>query len=201
MPDSAASYLRTLHEVLARTEVTRADGAIVSLDQAVDDTVGMLQVLKRTGGKVMLIGNGGSAAIASHVQNDLCKAVGARALVMSEPPLLMALANDDGYETVFEQQIELWAQPDDILIAISSGGRSENILRGVRAAADHRCVVVTFSGFAADNPLRRCGAINYYLPSSAYGYVELSHSILLHLVTDRAMTALRPADGDVTQSP
>lgn len=186
MKVTADGYLRTLHDVLCRTEVTLADGSVVPLEAGVSDAVARLEAVKAGGRKVMLIGNGGSAAIASHVQNDLCKSVGVRALVMSEPPLMMALANDDGYETVFEQQVNLWAQPGDMLIAISSGGRSPNILRGVAAALEHECSVVTFSGFAADNPLRRLGTVNFYVPASEYGYVELGHSILLHLVTDRA---------------
>ncbi len=183
---TAESYLSRLFDVLKRTEVTLGSGSAAALEDGLAETERTIDSVKQAGGKVMLIGNGGSAAIASHVQNDLCKTVGVRALVVSEPPLMMALANDDGYETIFEQQIELWAAPGDVLVAISSGGRSENILRGVRAAKAHGNTVITFSGFSPDNPLRSLGAINFYVPASEYGHVELGHSILLHLVTDRA---------------
>ena len=188
--DTAASYFRMLFDAVSNTEVTLEGGLTVSLDHGIADVVKRLEDVRARGDKVMLIGNGGSAAIASHVQNDLCKSVGVRAMVMSEPPLMMALANDDGYETVFEQQVSLWAQPGDLLIAISSGGRSENILRGVKAAHARGAAVLTFTGFAADNPLRQLGTTNFYVSAAEYGYVELSHSALLHLVTDRAASGL-----------
>ena len=135
----------------------------------------------------MLIGNGGSAAIASHMQNDLCKAVGVRAMVFNEPSLLTALSNDHGYGCVFERPTELWADNGDLLLAISSSGQSENILRAVRASVAQGCQVITFSGFGADNPLRRMGHLNFYVPSQVYGYVELVHSTLAHFLTDCAM--------------
>src|SRR3990170_2552226 len=94
----------------------------------------------------MLIGNGGSAAIASHMQSDLRKAV------------------------------NVWASPGDLLLAISSSGQSENILRAVRRSTERRCDTITLSGFSTENPLRRLGALNFYVPSCEYGHVEMIHS-------------------------
>lgn len=146
--------------------------------------------------KLMVIGNGGSAAIASHMQNDLCKAVGLRAIVFNESPLLTAYSNDHGYEVAFERLVELWAEPEDLLIAISSSGKSENILRAVRMALSKGCLVITFSGFQPDNPLRKMGDINFYVPAQTYGFVEIAHMALGHYLTDCAM-AVRQAAGKI----
>jgi len=140
--------------------------------------------------KVMLIGNGGSAAIVSHMHNDLCMSVGVRAVVFHELPLLTALTNDHGYECVFARPLELWADPGDVLFAFSSGGRSTNILGAVRAALARDCQVITLSGFKPDNPLRGMGLLNFYVPSQSYGYVETAHSALAHFLTDSAALSL-----------
>ena len=134
----------------------------------------------------MIVGNGGSAAIASHIHNDLCKSVGMRALVFNETPLLTAFSNDLSYAVAFENLVNLWADNGDMLIAISSSGKSENIIRAAKAALVKGCAVITLSGFNNDNPLRQIGQMNYYVPSGEYGYVELIHSILTHYISDAA---------------
>ncbi len=136
--------------------------------------------------KVMLVGNGGSAAIARHMHNDLVKCVGVRAQVFYDVPLLTAITNDDGYEQVFEQPIRQWTDPGDVLVAISSSGRSENILRAARAAREAGADVIAISGFDADNPLRAMGSPSFWVDSHDYGAVESSHTILTHYLTDRA---------------
>lgn len=184
---SVAAYFHTVSELLLNLQVTNQHGAVLSLDEGTTRAVDMILSVRSTSGKVMLIGNGGSAAIASHMQNDLCKGVGVRAIVFSEPPLLTALSNDHGYECVFERPVELWTDTGDLLLAISSSGQSENILRAVRASLARGCQVIALSGFKADNPLRRMGHLNFYVPSQVYGYVELVHSALAHFLTDCAM--------------
>lgn len=184
---SAAAYFHKLSELLLSPQVTDGDGVVLSLDEGTSKAVDMILSVGSASRKVMLIGNGGSAAIASHMQSDLCKAVGVRAVVFNEIPLLTALSNDHGYGCVFERPIELWANAGDLLLAISSSGQSENILRAVQASVARGCQVITLSGLSAANPLRRMGHLNFYVPSQAYGYVELAHSALAHFLTDCAM--------------
>lgn len=184
---SVTGYFQKLSELLLGLQVTSGDGTVLLLDEATDKAVDMILRVKEPSQKVMLIGNGGSAAIASHMQNDLCKAVGVRAIVFNEPSLLTAFSNDYGYECVFEHPVKLWADTSDLLLAISSSGQSKNILRGVRASLVRGCQIITLSGFSADNPLRRMGHLNFYVSSKAYGYVELVHSVLTHFLTDCAM--------------
>ena len=184
---SAASYFHEVSELLLSLQVTDQKGMVLSLDEGASRAVEMILSVGSASRRVMLIGNGGSAAIASHMQNDLCKSVGVRALVFYETPLLTALSNDHGYERVFERAVDLWADASDLLIAISSSGQSENILRAVQVAIARECQVITLSGFRTDNPLRRMGAVNFYVPSQAYGFVEVAHSVLAHFLTDCAI--------------
>lgn len=109
-------------------------------------------------------------------------------MVFNEAPLLTALTNDEGYIHAFERCVALWAEPEDVLIAVSSSGRSENILLGVKAARVRGSMVLTLSGFAPENPLRKMGDINFYVPWGTYGPVELSHQALTHFLTDCAVT-------------
>ena len=185
----ATFHFRNLSDLLLTIQVTNGRRLTLSLNEGANKAVEMILATKSACKKVMLIGNGGSAAIASHMQNDLCKAVGVRAIVFYETPLLTALSNDHGYGCVFERPVELWADTGDLLLAISSSGQSENILRAVQATLTRGCQVITLSGFNADNPLRHMGHLNFYVPSPVYGYVETAHSVLTHFLTDCAMAS------------
>ncbi|MBF0466414.1 MAG: SIS domain-containing protein [Nitrospirae bacterium] len=137
--------------------------------------------------KVMFIGNGGSAAIASHMAIDFWKNGRIKATAFNDPSLLTCIANDYGYEFVFEKPIEMFADNGDVLIAISSSGNSKNILNGADMAVKKSCPVITLSGFKPDNPLRKKGGINFYVPSNVYGIVEVIHQYICHLILDTIM--------------
>jgi D-sedoheptulose 7-phosphate isomerase len=105
-------------------------------------------------------------------------------MAFNDPSALTCLGNDLGYENVFAKQIEFHARAGDLLIAISSSGRSPNILAAVTAARARNCRVVTYSGFTEDNDLRRTGDVNFFVRSREYGFVEVSHLALCHAVLD-----------------
>lgn len=176
------SVTKYLERVGVCFSTVKADGM---LDEAFVDCVRHLERVKLRQAVVHLVGNGGSASIVSHAQNDLVKACGFRALVYQDVPLLTAYANDHGYPNGYSDALSMWLDANDVLIAVSSSGQSPNILNAVRAAKTIGCVVVTCSGFAPDNPLRSLGNVNFYVPSSDYGQVELTHAALLHCLTDR----------------
>lgn len=178
---------RTPGEVLC----TDGQGAFMGLEEALASAVQRLLEVQALQRKAMVIGNGGSAAIASHMQTDLCHSLKIRALVFNEPPLLTALANDNGYENAFQRLVDLWAEAGDVLVAISSSGRSPNILNACWAAREKGCWILTFSGFGADNPLRGAGDLNIYVPNSDYGAVESAHAVLVHHLTDRVLAFQR----------
>jgi D-sedoheptulose 7-phosphate isomerase len=88
---------------------------------------------------------------------------------------------------VFAEQIDFHGNAGDILVAISSSGRSANILNAVEAARKKSCKVFTLSGFQPDNPLRKAGDVNVYLRNMEYGFVEVGHLAILHAVLDLHM--------------
>ncbi len=159
--------------------------ADVPLDDAMTRWMNQLIMARDHQGVVHLVGNGGSASVAAHAQNDLVKACGLRALCYQDVPLLTAFANDHGYENGYSDALSIWLNPQDVLIAISSSGASPNILNAVRLAKTIRVAVVTCSGFSPNNALRELGDLNFYVPSDDYGQVELTHAALLHCLTDR----------------
>lgn len=177
-------FLLDLSGMLGRIECTDAEARPVPLDAGVERAVEVVVAQTGAGRKVIFVGNGGSAAIASHQAVDYWKNGGMRAIAFNDISLVTCVANDFGYSHVFEKPIQMFADPGDVLIAISSSGRSENILRGVAAAVEAGCRVVTMSGFAPANPLRRSGEVNFYVPSSSYGLVEIAHLSLCHGMVD-----------------
>ncbi|HVJ52125.1 MAG TPA: SIS domain-containing protein [Aliidongia sp.] len=157
------------------------------LETALRRAMEMARTTHRRGNKLMFIGNGGSAAIASHMAIDYSKNGGMRSLAFNDPAALTCLGNDHGYEHVFAKQLEFHAVAGDFLIAISSSGRSENIIRGVEMARSLSCQILTLTSFNGDNPLRRLGDLNIYVATSAYGFAEISHLTLCHAILDRAV--------------
>lgn len=126
-----------------------------------------------------LAGNGGSAAVAAHIANDLVKQ-GKSAVALTEPAILSCIANDVSWESVFADQLRIHAHPGDQAVLISSSGQSLNIRNAVYAAKEKGAATITLSGFDALNPLRAMGDHNYYVPSFNYGIVECAHLAILH---------------------
>ncbi len=179
---TATEYLSALATCLATPRVTVSGGDTISLNEG----MGIAEwYVREWTGVVHLVGNGGSASVVAHAHNDLVKVGGQRALVHQDVPLLTAYANDNGYQNGYADALSVWVREDDVLIAVSSSGASPNMLRAAHVAEDAGAIVITFSGFSPDNPLRRCGDLNFYVPSFDYGQVELTHGALLHCLTDR----------------
>ena len=137
------------------------------------------------GHKTIICGNGGSAAMASHVSVDLTKNAGVRCINFNEVDLITCFANDYGFERWVEKAVGFYGDEGDVLIVISSSGNSKNILNGCQAARRKRfSTVITFSGFDADNPLRQLGDINLWVDSKAYNFVENIHQVWLLSIVD-----------------
>ena len=181
------AYFETLGSLPRLVRCSDGNGADLPLDDAIWRFGAFAKDAHDAGNKIMFIGNGGSAGIASHMAIDYSKNGNLRSQAFNDPAALTCLGNDLGYENVFAKQIDLHARPDDLLVAISSSGNSENILGGVAEARKKGCEVVTLSGFEEDNRLRSLGDVNFYVPSGEYGFVEITHLALCHAVVDFAM--------------
>ena len=138
----------------------------------------------QSGKKIIIVGNGGSAAMASHVAVDLTKAAGIRAINFNEADLITCFANDYGYERWVEKALEAYADPGDLAILISSSGNSPNMLNGAEKAKAMGLSLVTVSGFSADNPIRKLGDLNLWVDSTAYNIVEMTHHVWLVAIID-----------------
>src|SRR5436309_14974546 len=154
MRERIAAYFDTLAELICHAEVTNELGRGINIEQGFETVRRLAHAAHDAGNKLMFIGNGGSAGIASHLAIDFSKNGGLRALAFNDPSALTCLGNDLGYENVFAKQLDFHARPGDLLIAISSSGRSPNILGAVKAARTRDCKVATFSGFTQENELR-----------------------------------------------
>jgi D-sedoheptulose 7-phosphate isomerase len=177
-------YFSTLSSHLDRTSVTVSSGAAIDIAEAVNQLIARARRTHGAGNHLIFVGNGGSAAIASHMATDYSKNGNVRSLALNDSSMLTCLGNDLGYDQVFAKQIELHARANDLIIAISSSGRSANIVNAVKAAHAAECFVVTFSGFSPDNPLRQAGDMNFYIDSDRYGFVEIGHLTICHAVLD-----------------
>lgn len=180
------AYFETLGAMPLSVEVTNGSGENVTFTDFFQQLIDWSRAAHEAGNSLLFVGNGGSAAVASHMANDFSKNGGIRARAFNDASALTCLANDFSFDEVFSQQIAMHARKGDLLFAISSSGGSANILNAVAAARDAGCAVVTLSGFAADNPLRETGDLNAYVPSAEYGFVEIAHLALCHAVVDLA---------------
>lgn len=178
------NYFKTISLLFNSIKVTDKDGNEIGFCRGIEKVCSLIQLKADSGCKLMFIGNGASASISSHMATDCWKNGGIRAVAFNDSSLLTCISNDYGYKYVFEKPIEMFADKGDILLAISSSGKSENILKGVHAAKSKECNVITLSGFKEDNPLSVMGDYNFYVPSHEYGPVEIVHHSICHSILD-----------------
>jgi D-sedoheptulose 7-phosphate isomerase len=171
--------------LISSVEIMDAAGKALQVEQAMLPILTMLRDLRKRKGALFLVGNGGSAAIASHAATDFLNVGELRATTLHDPSLLTCMANDYGYEAAFERILSVVAKPDDMLISISSSGRSMNIRNAAAKMREIGGSVITLSGFDKDNPLRGLGDFNVWLNSRDYGFVEIGHQFILHNLADR----------------
>lgn len=194
MSASIGEYFRHLCSVAENIEASDAAGQTLDLDDAVGRAVAAARATKERAGRVMFIGNGGSAGIASHMAADWLKNGGFAATCFNDGASVTCFANDLGYDQVFALPISRHARSGDLLFAISSSGNSASILNGVAAARREGAQIITLSGFKPTNPLRATGDLNFWLPDGHYGFVEIGHLALCHAILDVAMGWRRAGD-------
>ena len=151
--------------------------------QKIDKLVKKIISLKKNN-KIILVGNGGSASIASHVAVDFTKVLKVRAVNFNEANLITCFANDYGYENWVAKAFEHYAIKGDIAIMISSSGKSKNIIRGCKYTKKFGIFTVTLSGFKKNNKLSQCGDLNFWVNSNKYNHVENVHQIWLLSIID-----------------
>lgn len=172
-------------DLINRCEITNKGRTALTLEAGITSVCDRLSQLRKDGQSLYLLGNGGSAGVASHAVTDFFNVAKLRATTLHESSLMTCMANDYGYENAFARMVRQMVKPKDVVIAISSSGKSMNIRNAATEAANAGGYVVTLSGFAHDNPLRFLGDLNIWLDSFDYGHVEIGHQFLLHNIADR----------------
>ncbi len=173
--------LKNLYDQILTTD--KENNSLI-FDEAIEAAVNSIIQCRKTAKKLIFIGNGASASIASHMATDFWKNANIKALAFNDASGLTCISNDFGYKHVFEKPVEMFSNSGDILVAISSSGRSENILRAAKVAEANNLKIITLSGFDKDNRLRSIGDINFYIPSDSYGHVEVMHHSICHCLVD-----------------
>jgi D-sedoheptulose 7-phosphate isomerase/D-glycero-D-manno-heptose 1,7-bisphosphate phosphatase len=173
----AGDYAHELARALMTVEEGRCEAAAQILDAAYS-----------RGAAVFSIGNGGSASIANHFQCDHVKGVrvGTDLLtrvqsLSTNVEILTAIANDIGYEAVFEYQLQSQARPGDVVVAVSSSGRSPNIVRALEWCAANGVETIALTGFSG-GPSRELATVSIHVDSLNYGVIEDSHQACMHLL-------------------
>ena len=174
--DFVNSYLNDFSSLLKPNE---------ELSAKLVEVKNILLDVKKNKSKVMIFGNGGSAAIASHVSVDLTKNAGIRCVNYNEADLITCFSNDYGFDRWIEKAIDFYSDDKDVLILISSSGKSKNMINACKAAKNKKIsTIITFTGHDKNNPLSKLGDINFWINSKAYNFVENTHQIWLLTICD-----------------
>jgi phosphoheptose isomerase len=190
---SAGSYWDAYAEEMSRAAKTIEP-------EAFDRAAAMLVEAYTRGARMFSCGNGGSASIANHVQCDHVKGVrtttdlAPRVLSLStNVELLTAIANDMGYENVFVYQLQSQSGPGDVLMAVSSSGRSANIVRALEWARDHGLRTIAITGFDGGEA-RTVAEVSLHVECTNYGVIEDLHQAVMHALAQYIRHSRMTAD-------
>lgn len=171
------NYIALEIEILKKLDAEQINAALNLLDET-----------RQKKGRIYICGNGGSAATASHFQNDFNKGVSEYIEVPfrfhclnDNVATLMAIANDIGYEEVFRFQLRNNLEENDVLVAISGSGNSPNVLRAVEYAKEHGCKIIGLTGFSGGK-LKELSDISLHAPVNSMQVTEDIHMIFDHLI-------------------
>ena len=145
----------------------------------------ILMKIKKSKNKIIIIGNGGSAAIASHACVDFLKVGKIKCINFNESSLFTCFANDFGHENWMAEGIKHLGDKGDLLISISSSGMSKNIINACKAAREKKFkAIITLTGFSKNNKVKKTGDINFWVDSKVYNFVENVHQIIILAISD-----------------
>ena len=150
----------------------------------IEQSVMLIDKCRKQGGKVYIVGNGGSSSIASHVSVDFAKVAEVPSDTFNNANLITCFANDYGHDNWVSEAIKAYKNEKDMLILISSSGTSKNIVNAASYCNNKPIPLITLSGFKSDNPLSKLGNVNMHVESDSYNFIEMSHHIILVSIVD-----------------
>jgi D-sedoheptulose 7-phosphate isomerase len=188
-PLTPSAYQETYFRLIREAAFT-VRGRTASVDRWMADLLALLRRTRSSGGRLFFIGNGASCSIASHFATDFTKNGRINSFSLNEGTQLTCFSNDYSFETAYQEMLRCYMKKGDLLFAISSSGRSPNIVNAVRFALRiPGTSVVSFSGFNPDNPIRKAAPFSCFIDDKRYGFVESSHVYFLHHLIDLFLDA------------
>jgi len=178
-------YTDAIASGLQHMLVTDAGGRDMGAAEGFARWVAMTHDMDARGGQLFIVGNGGSAGMASHMVTDALTNGRLRAIAMTDPTMLTATANDLSFDDVYAVQVERLGRSGDLLIALSCSGNSPNIVRAIDVARSHQLQTITVSAMKPDNACRSRGDLNFYVPLARYGWAQSAHQVILHYWFDQ----------------
>lgn len=166
-------------------------GALLLSDSKIREQHEEAKEAIRRSSRLVFIGNGGS--FQQHMTHDFLKVGNINAISLDSASLLTCLANDCGVENIFAEWIDRIYQENDLLIAVSSSGKSQNIINGIKAFNKLRAIaennlyqpkIITLTGFERNNLVSQLGQINVWFNTKSYGIHECYSQIFLHSILD-----------------
>ena len=167
------NYTKSINEILNNVDSDLIEKSVKIINKTIKQNKG-----------IFVIGNGGSASIASHVSVDFAKVARIRSSTFNNANLITCFANDYKYENWVTEAIKAYCHRKDLIILISSSGTSKNIVNAAKYCKKNKINLITLSGFNKNNPLSKLGSINFYINSTNYNFIEMSHHIILVSIVD-----------------
>jgi len=152
--------------------------------ELIDKSVELIKQSIKDKSKIYIVGNGGSASIASHVSVDFAKVAGIKSATFNNSNLITCFANDYDYQNWVVEAIKAYTNNNDLLILISSSGTSKNIVNAAKYCKNNNINLITLSGFDKNNPLSKLGNVNIHIESIEYNYIEMCPHIILVSIVD-----------------
>lgn len=177
-------YIEDVFQAIQDTEFYNSNEKLKDYEQGMARLFAYFSETKEQEGQVFFIGNGGSSAIASHMTADYMKNGGMKTYSLYDNAVTTCMGNDYGYERIFSKPLEFLGRENDLLVAISSSGNSQNILNAVDISLKRGMRVITLSGFKRNNKLIMHGDFNIYVPLEHFGMVESIHNMILQQIVD-----------------
>lgn len=178
-------YIEDLFGYINTTEIyDRKSNIRYTYSDGIKKLVNLFTKKKKVKSNLFFVGNGGSAAIASHMTADYMKNGGMNTYSLYDNAVMTCMGNDYGYEYVFSKPLSFLVNKGDVLVTISSSGESKNIINAIKSAQKENADIITFTGFGENNTIRGMGDINVYVPCDKYGMVESIHNLILQQIVD-----------------
>tara|TARA_B100000767_G_C19571131_1_gene453261 strand:+ start:46 stop:621 length:576 start_codon:yes stop_codon:yes gene_type:complete len=166
------------------SKISKALSLDKSLYENIIKTKTLFEKCAKRKGRVVFFGNGGSAAIASHSSVDLNKNAKIPSISFNDPGIITCYANDFGYKNWISKTIELSLSKKDIIVLISSSGKSPNILNAAKYTKKKKIQTITLSGMSEKNNLKKMGLVNFWVESKSYNIIETAHQFFIMAVID-----------------